>query len=145
VAADCLICEKHAGRGPLVGPVVWEDRDVLVSHRPADPDGRGFLGYLFVESRRHVARWDELTSGEAESVARTAWLAARALRAELPVELVFSAIVGMNVHHFHQHIFVRYPGTPSDVDWMASLSWDGAPRSNIDALAARLGQHFGRE
>ena len=145
MATDCLICEKHAGRGSLVGPAVWEDRDVLVSHRPADPDGRGFPGHLFVETRRHVARWDELTSAEAQSVARAAWLAARALRAELPVELVFSAIVGMGVHHFHQHVFVRYPGTPGEVDWMRSPWWDGAPRSNVDALAARLGQHFGRE
>ena len=35
--------------------------------------------------------------------------------------------------------------TPSDVDWMRSPWWDGAPRSSVDAFAARLGQRFGQE
>src|ERR687890_219770 len=45
----CLICRKHRGEGPLVGPVVHVDEHVSVSHRAT-----GALGYVFVESRRHV-------------------------------------------------------------------------------------------
>jgi hypothetical protein len=33
--SSCAICEKHKGKGPLVGAVVYEDETVLVSHAPA--------------------------------------------------------------------------------------------------------------
>jgi len=114
---------------------------VAVSHRPVDPDGKGFLGYLFVETNRHVASWDGLTQNEAVEAARMAWAAAKAMREELSPEFVFSAIAGRRVSHFHQHVFVRHSGTPDQVDWMDAGSWDGAPRAThgqIAALSRRL-------
>jgi hypothetical protein len=57
----CPICAKHRGEGSLVdGPLVWEDEQVLVFHRPPDATGCAFLGHLFVETRRHVPYLDEL-------------------------------------------------------------------------------------
>ncbi|MDX8143825.1 hypothetical protein SK854_16990 [Lentzea sp. BCCO 10_0061] len=84
-----LICAKHLGSGPLAGPVVFADDLVVVSHRPGE-----VLGYLFVETRRHVAALDLLTVTEAEAVARAVRLAAVGLRAELDPEFVFSAVAG---------------------------------------------------
>jgi len=59
--ADCFVCRKHRGRGPLVpgGPVA-DDELVLVSHvvTPAALGREGataYLGHLFVEPRRHQA------------------------------------------------------------------------------------------
>ncbi|WP_143104859.1 HIT family protein [Amycolatopsis regifaucium] len=134
---ECAICAKHRGEGPLVGPIVWADDTVIVSHRPG-----GFPGYLFVETRRHVAAFDELTPDEVSAVSRAAWCAARGLRAELTPEHVFSAIAGRSVAHFHQHVFARPRGTPAEVDWLDGPSWTGAPVVDIDALCGRLAAYF---
>lgn len=120
-----------------MGPVVWTDDMVVVSHRPG-----AFPGYLFVETRRHVAALDGLTPGEVTAVSRAAWCAARGLRAELDPEQVFSAIAGRSVAHFHQHVFVRYRGTPAEIGWMDGPSWTGAPVVDIGALRGRLAGYF---
>ncbi|KZB84700.1 histidine triad (HIT) protein [Amycolatopsis regifaucium] len=120
-----------------MGPIVWADDTVIVSHRPG-----GFPGYLFVETRRHVAAFDELTPDEVSAVSRAAWCAARGLRAELTPEHVFSAIAGRSVAHFHQHVFARPRGTPAEVDWLDGPSWTGAPVVDIDALCGRLAAYF---
>ncbi|WP_410569463.1 HIT family protein [Amycolatopsis sp. cmx-4-61] len=114
---SCPVCAKHQGAGhqgagPLASPVVWADDLVVVSHRAGT-----FPGYLFVETRRHVANLDGLTEAEALGVARAAWVGARALRAELDPESVHSALAGRGVAraHFHQHVFVRHRGTPAEL------------------------------
>ena len=127
----CPVCEKHAGRGPLVGPVVHQDVLLHVAHR-AD----GSLGHVFVETRRHVAHLDQLSDAEAEAVGRTVVRLARALRAELDVEHVHTFVAGLAVAHFHQHVLVRHVGTPAGHPW--SEPWPGAPRGDVDALVVRL-------
>lgn len=134
----CRVCAKHRGTGPLVGPVVWDGDLVVVSHRAGS-----FPGYLFVETRRHVANLDGLTEAEAMGVARAAWIAARALRAELDPESVHSAIAGRGLAraHFHQHVFARHRGTPGELGWL-DVDWPGAPRADLDLLCSRLSTHF---
>lgn len=140
--AGCLICAKHRGEGPLkAAPVVWQDQIVVVTHRPAGTEGSTVLGYVFVETRRHVPYLADLTDAEAEAVGRTVRRAASGLRAELGVDFVFSAVVGTGVPHFHQHLFVRHRGTPDDVPWHASDDWVDAPRgseADIGDLCGRL-------
>ncbi|GLZ28327.1 histidine triad protein [Lentzea sp. NBRC 105346] len=128
----CPICAKHRGEGDLVGPVLWADDLVVVSHI-----GSGFPGYVLVETRRHVAYFDELTPDEVVAVARAAHGAARVLKAVLEPLFVFSCIVGRGVAHFHQHVFVRHPGTPPELDWtwVESPLW---PAAEIEALCDSL-------
>jgi diadenosine tetraphosphate (Ap4A) HIT family hydrolase len=145
MAQGCLICAKHRGEGPLVGHRVWADEHVIVSHRPVGDDGTTVLGYLFVETRRHVPSLDALTEAEAEAIASAAWRAARGLRVELGPEFIFSAIVGLGVAHFHQHLFARYQGTPEHYAWMDSGAWPGAKRGGVEEVAdlsARLALHL---
>ena len=121
---DCAICAKHRGKGYLVGgPLIWEDEQILVFHRPPAGTGRVFLGHLFIETRRHVPYFDQLTDAEAISVGWAAVRSARAIRQTLDPEYVFAAIVGRGMAHFHQHVFARYRGTPEELDWMASNQW----------------------
>lgn len=55
----CPICLKHRGSGPPAdGCEVWPDEHVMVFH-----SGLGFLGHLFVETRRHVGYLADLTPG----------------------------------------------------------------------------------
>jgi len=146
VLEECLICAKHRDEGPLAGGArVWEDDDVVVFHRPPDASGTAFLGYLFVETKRHVAYVDGLTDAEARAVGWAVSRAARALRSEVDAEHVFSVIAGRGVAHFHQHVLARYRGTPTEVGWMDGDEWTGAPRggkAEIEELATRLARGF---
>jgi ATP adenylyltransferase len=132
---DCPICRKHRGEGPLVGPVVHVDELVSVSHRAT-----GALGYLFVESRRHVPYLDGLSDVEAEAFGRTTTRVARALRAELDVAYVHVFTTGHSIAHVHQHVVVRHAGAPSDLPWWQE--WSDAPHGDAVALAARLAGHL---
>ncbi|PPK92669.1 diadenosine tetraphosphate (Ap4A) HIT family hydrolase [Kineococcus xinjiangensis] len=135
VGTGCAICAKHRGEGPLVGPLVWSDDLVVVSHRPVSSPGTGVApGYLFVESRRHVERWQHLTREEAMAVAEAGWIASRVLAGHFATPHVFSAIVGMGVAHFHQHVFLRPASTPGSVPWPESGTWPGAVTVTADEL-----------
>jgi ATP adenylyltransferase len=141
---QCPICAKHRGEGPLRSPEIWRDDLVAVTHLPPR-DGPVLLGHLFVEPLRHAPHLDDLTDVEAAAVGSAVRRAAIALRAELDVEHVFSAVIGRAVPHFHQHVFPRYRGTPDETPWHDSTGWAGAPRGGepeIAALAARLRPYF---
>jgi ATP adenylyltransferase len=143
---DCVICRKHRGEGPLLGGAqVWADKHVLVFHRPPDDSGTAFLGHLFLETRDHVPYLDQLSPSLAAAIAEARRRAAIALRIELNAEHVFAAVIGRGVPHFHEHVFVRYPGTPDDVAWDDSDEWEGARRggvADVEELAARLRLYF---
>ncbi|WP_336086558.1 HIT family protein [Nocardia sp. SSK8] len=140
----CPICDKHRGDGPLVGPVIFTDDLVTVSHRPLTQNPP-LPGYLFVETTRHAPTFADLTDDEAAVVGWAARRAASALRAELAPESVFSAIAGRSIAHFHQHIFARPAGTPTETYWFDVDSWPDGPRIDDQGLAdlvARLARHF---
>jgi diadenosine tetraphosphate (Ap4A) HIT family hydrolase len=128
---DCPICAKHRGDGPLVGPVIFTDDLIVLTHRAT-----GSLGYAFIEPRRHVPYLDQLSDEEASAVGLIRTRLAAALKAELAVEHVFTMVVGTGVAHVHEHVFVRHVGTPPDLPWWQS--WSGAPTGDIDAVVARL-------
>ena len=132
---DCLICAKHRGVGPLVGEPVWENDVLLITHRTLSADGRTVLGYLYLDSRRHVPYLADLSDAEAEVIGRSVRRLAYGMRTELNADFVFSAIAGTAIPHFHQHVFVRHPGTPDEYGWMAGDEWAGAPRGTHDDVA----------
>jgi ATP adenylyltransferase len=141
---DCPICAKHRGEGPLQGQVVGRWDGLWVYHAPPGEDGTASLGYLFIETDRHAPHLEDLTDEEATALGRLRSRLARALTDALDVENVFSAVVGRGVPHFHEHLFVRHRGTPSDVPWHQSD--EAAPRADEAAvadLAARLARAIG--
>jgi ATP adenylyltransferase len=127
----CPLCAKQRGEGPLVCPVILCDDLVLVTHRAT-----GSLGYVFIETIRHVGYVHQLTDAEAAAVGRMRTRVAAALTAELPVDHVFAMVLGRGVAHFHEHVFVRHVGTPTDLPW--GEPWSDAPTGDIDALVGRL-------
>jgi ATP adenylyltransferase len=132
---NCPICRKHQGEGPLIGPVIYSDDLVFVAHRATGP-----LGYVFIESQRHAPYLHDLTDEEAAAVGRAAGRVARGLQSELEVDFVHTAVSGIGVAHFHEHVFVRHTGTPEIYTWWQE--WPDAPKGDIEGLAKRLGAYF---
>jgi diadenosine tetraphosphate (Ap4A) HIT family hydrolase len=139
--ADCFICAKHAAG---IDAVV-ADEHALVTHLPlTTPAGTAqsvYLGYLFVEPRRHVAELGDLRPEEAASVGRLAATAAGALQRSEGAEHVYAAVIGHGVDHLHVHLIARYAGTPREYWWTRVDEWPDAPRggaAEIAALVARL-------
>lgn len=142
--SECLICAKFRGEGPLVGPFAWENELVRVSH--VLPGGAPVvLGHLIVETRRHAAYLDGLTDAEAAAVGRAVRRAAAALRAELDVAFIHSAVINFAMEHFHQHVYLRHMGTPAEFAWYRADEWPDAPHGDLAAVAElcrRLAGHF---
>ena len=131
--ADCPICAKHRGEGPLGGELVARLDGFRIYHAQPGEDGRASLGYLFIESERHAPHLDDLTDEEAMALGRLRTRLARALRAEVGAPQVFSAVIGRNIEHFHEQVVTRFADTPADVPWHQSDEY--APRADAEQVA----------
>jgi diadenosine tetraphosphate (Ap4A) HIT family hydrolase len=131
----CPICQKHRGRGSLTGPVIHSDTLIEITHRADGP-----LGYVFIETKRHVASLGQLTEEEAMVIGQARSRLARGLRTELEVEHVHAFVAGLGIPHFHEHLFARHLGTPHDHPWWQQ--WEGGVRGDVADFAARLRTYF---
>jgi histidine triad (HIT) family protein len=140
----CFVCRKHRERGPLIpgGPVA-EDDPVLVSHGtrnvPGRPAGPAYLGYLFVEPRRHAPGLADLTEDEARAVGWWCARVSRALREVAGAEHVYAKVIGDGVPHLHVHPVPRYPGTPREYWWDRLMEWPGARRGLDPEITGLVG------
>ena len=139
-ATDCLICRQVAGEvtgGLLIdAPLVTGFHASVIPQNPSP-----LLGHCFVSPRRHAAAWEHLDAREAAAVGVAVSRVARALRATLDLERVYTASIGHAYAHLHVHLLPRYSGTPADVPWVELDEWEGAPHGDekaIDDLAGRL-------
>lgn len=139
--ADCFVCRKHRGEERVPGGPIYEDDLVYASHKSPPPDGRAYLGWCFVEPRRHAPGLADLTDAEAQAIG---WLVARlsrALKAELNAEHVYAFVIGDRVPHLHVHLIPRYPDAPTEYWGVRVDEWPEAPKGDeaeIAALVARL-------
>jgi ATP adenylyltransferase len=132
-AESCDICRKHRGEGPLEGQLVGLSDGFWIYHAPPDDSGLAPLGYIYVESDRHASYLADLTDAEAAALGRLRSRLAAALREALDPELVFAAVIGRGIAHFHEHLFVRHRGIAADVPWYASD--EAAPRADAARVA----------
>jgi histidine triad (HIT) family protein len=142
VAADCLVCRELSGDIPVPGGMLVDEEHALAFHVPPLP-GRGdpYLGHLLVVTRRHVAGLADLSEDESAAVGRIAASLARALVTAAGATHVHSAVAGLDVPHFHQHLLPRYADTPAGVPWHSLDEWDGARHGDageVTAFAERL-------
>jgi diadenosine tetraphosphate (Ap4A) HIT family hydrolase len=130
----CVICEKHRGEGPLVGEPLYADDLVVASHAPI-LGSDAYLGYAYVEPRRHVRGLAELTDDEAARLATTITMLARAMEAATGADTIYSWVCDHTPHH-HVHVVPKYPETPQEF-WAARVvEWPDAPRGGHDEVKA---------
>jgi ATP adenylyltransferase len=134
VSDECVICLKHRGEGPLTGQFIARIDGFRVYHAKTDDEGLSPLGWVFIESERHVAYIWDLTDDEAASLGRLRTRLAGALRNELNAEVIITLVIGMGVAHFHEHLLPRLRDAPSELPWHQSD--EALPKAGPDEVAA---------
>lgn len=61
---ECFVCRKHRGELVIPGGAIFEDEMVYVGSSRPDDDGITYLGYSFVEPKRHTPTLADLTDEE---------------------------------------------------------------------------------
>lgn len=147
--SDCLICRKQRGDFPLPGGPLYADDRIFICHAHfAEGQQQAYLGWLILESRRHVPGLGDLTNAEAQAVGLWQSRLARALQAVAGAEHVYSFVIGHGVPHFHLHLLPRYPGTPGEYWGVRVDEWPDAPQggtAEITALLARIKMYLSSE
>lgn len=121
----------------MPGGPIYEDALLYASHiAPPDADSTAYLGYLFVEPKRHAAGLGDITAEEAAALGVLVSRLARALREGAGAEHVYAFVLGDHVPHLHVHVVPRYPGMPPEYWGMRVDEWPEAPRGDAEAIAA---------
>lgn len=100
---ECPICEKHKQQA---NPI-FEDTDWIVNPGPLSSQT---LGYMYIEPKRHVENWSELTDEEMAKVGSLIKHLEQALKKELPIDRVYVVTISEAVRHLHFHIIPRIEG-----------------------------------
>jgi histidine triad (HIT) family protein len=130
---ECPICAKH--HGEVVGGPVYQD-DLIYVHHVFNQEEPTFLGYVRVETQRHLPSFAELSCDEAQAVGLALTRVSRAIKACTGADHVYVFFYGDHVPHLHLHVFARYPGTPQEY-WRERVDeWSGSPRGGTAEVAA---------
>ena len=136
-AAGCFVCRKHRGDISEPGGAIYDDGVVRAGHAGLGPDGSAaYLGYLFVEPRRHAATLADLTDQEAQALGLLVTRLSRALRQSENAAHIYAFVFGDNVPHLHVHLVPRYPGAPREYWGLAVTDWPHAPKGGATEIAA---------
>jgi diadenosine tetraphosphate (Ap4A) HIT family hydrolase len=143
---DCLICKKHRGEEKLFGGFIYEDDLIEISHSVFWGDEKAhYLGHIFIETKRHVAEYADLTDEEAQRIGLYVKRVSKALLNTLDVDHVYSFLIVDGVPHVHVHVIGRYRGAPRGY-WGSKVDeWPDAPKGSeteIEALTIRLKDYF---
>jgi len=114
-----------------------------VYHCQPGADGLAALGHLVIESDRHVPYLADLSDAEAAALGPLRSHLARALRDELDVPFVFTAVIGRHIAHFHEHLLPRHPDVPEEVPWHQSD--EAGPQADAAAIAELAGADGGAD
>jgi diadenosine tetraphosphate (Ap4A) HIT family hydrolase len=98
---NCKICQKQQSHGPYF---VMEKGHFVIYHAPVE---KQLLGYLYVEPKRHVESWNNLTMDEKSELPEIISQMEKMLYQEVQAERVYTLTVGEVVRHLHVHLIPR--------------------------------------
>lgn len=135
-SGECLVCRKHRDQVTVAGGAIYEDEILFVSHAQLwGEEPKRYLGYVFIEPRRHVAELADLSEAEAEAMGLLAARLARALMHTEGAEHIYAFVIGDGVPHVHMHLVGRYPGAPREFWGIRVDEWPEAPHGSEREIA----------
>jgi Diadenosine tetraphosphate (Ap4A) hydrolase and other HIT family hydrolases len=143
---DCFLCQKHKGIINLDGLKIYEDEHVFIYH--LDPkEGQVYLGYIFIELKRHIGGLEDMNDEEACAVGRMLQRVSFVYKNNFDIEHIYSHVIGNNIPHLHIHIIPRYKGAPREFWGLKTDEWEGAPhggREKVEEFCTSLGQRLSK-
>lgn len=133
--ADCFVCRKHRGEITLPGGAIYEDDLVFAGHIKPQEE-QTYLGWLIVETKRHIPGLAEQTSDEAQATGLLVARLSQALKACTTAEHIYAFVLGDRVPHLHIHLIPRYPNTPREYWGTRVDEWPDAPKGDAEEIAA---------
>ena len=101
----CFICRKHNGlEAAPPGGYLYEDEHWMICHAPAK---LGLLGTLFIESKRHLLDYAEMTDEESASLGIVMRKIYYALRLHTDAQRIYQVTLIEGVPHFHTWLVPR--------------------------------------
>ncbi|MEH7461446.1 HIT domain-containing protein [Bacillus thuringiensis] len=97
---NCIICSKHH----MKKNIVFEAKHTIVSLGALESQ---ILGYLYLEPKRHIEFWDELTEEEFLELGVILRKISLFLKRELKTERVYTVTISEAVRHLHIHVIPR--------------------------------------
>ncbi|QWG73464.1 HIT family protein [Bacillus mycoides] len=97
---SCVICRNHC----IKKNIIFEGKHMIVSLGAVESQ---VLGYIYVEPRRHIESWYELTSDEMLDLGLIIQKVSLFLKRELKAERVYTVTISEVVRHLHIHVIPR--------------------------------------
>lgn len=122
---NCNICIKHRDQKDMV----YQNEFLYVSYYLPHPDGSdNYLGYYFIESKRHFKGLYDATEEEAIAFSLMQRKLALALKSVPEIDHVYFFVIGEGIDHFHIHLVGKYKDTPREYYGPRVDEWPEAPR-----------------
>ncbi|WP_374055178.1 HIT family protein [Rossellomorea sp. FM04394] len=100
---SCPICEKHQ----TIETPLYENEYWMIT--PGSYDSQ-VLGYLYLEPKRHVENWSDLTDEELMQIGLLIKKTEGVLREVLNIDRLYSLTISEQVRHLHFHLVPRASG-----------------------------------
>ncbi|MYL20121.1 HIT domain-containing protein [Halobacillus litoralis] len=100
----CPICEKHQKNDP---GILFENDAWVIS---AGPHASHVLGYVYLEPKRHVEDWTELSTEEFSQVGPLVKKVEAFLKEQGKAERLYMVTISEAVRHLHIHLIPREEG-----------------------------------
>lgn len=98
---NCIICNKHSKEDSYNA---YENKYIVVSHGPLTSQVKG---YFYIEFKRHVERWSELSDEEITESSRMVQLLDEFLKENVYADRVYTVSISEAVRHLHIHVIPR--------------------------------------
>lgn len=104
-----------------------------VSHEWVE-DEPTYLGYLLIQTKRHVPDLASLTNAEGHELGLLIQRVSQALKVCTTAEWTYVLGFTEAVRHVHVFVVARYPNTPKEFVRLAVTDWPNAPKGDRAAV-----------
>ena len=137
---NCPICLKHTQSDNKNN--IYEDDHITVYHGPVESN---LIGYLYIEPKRHVENWYEMTEQEILKMSQMIKKLSGILKKEIDADRVYTVTISEAVRHLHIHIIPRVENEVvkglkliEQVTQQKSDSDNGVSQKDIDVFISEL-------
>jgi len=98
---SCSICQKHKSKN---ASYILTTNNFCIYHGPIESN---ILGYIYIESSRHIEYWSQLTLKEQRELGQLISDIELILVDKFSIERMYTVSIAEAVRHFHIHLIPR--------------------------------------